>query len=229
MAPRSAAFVLTRRSFFPFLTQRGMEGRRGEAAAKSSGGVFLLCVQLWALPKNHEPGRRSSPTSTGLSPVGRTCPAWWRPRRVGCASTVWPLWAWTRAVCSPSPWTGTWWCATVSCMAGGSSRPSWRAGATPSAAAATASCSSPCTGSTAWICSPCWTRSLPSSSTTAGPTPWWQPGTPSASAPCSTAMTTTAASSLPARPRTSLACAKRCSPSRPATTTPEASSSATPT
>ena len=48
------------------------------------------------------------------------------------------------------------------------------------------------------------------------------------SAPCSTAMTTTEASSLPARPRTSSACAKRCSPSRPATTTPAASSSATP-
>ena len=152
MAPRSAAFVLTRRSFSPFFQKKG-ERPEGRTAANSSGGVFLLCVRSWDLPRSPEPRRRSSPTSTGPCPGGRTSPKSWRPRRAGCASTAWPLWAWTRAACSPSPWTGTWWCATASCTAGGSSRPSWRAGATPSRAAATASCSSPCTGSTAWICS----------------------------------------------------------------------------
>ena len=45
---------------------------------------------------------------------------------------------------------------------------------------------------------------------------------------CSTAMTPTAASCLPARPKTLSACAKRYFPSRPATITPQVSLSVTP-
>ena len=37
----------------------------------------------------------------------------------------------------------------------------WSRGATPSAAAATASSCCPCTGSTGWTCLPGWTRSSP--------------------------------------------------------------------
>ena len=40
-------------------------------------------------------------------------------------------------------------------------RQSWSRGATPSAAAATASSCCPCTGSTGWTCLPGWTRSSP--------------------------------------------------------------------
>ena len=164
---------------------------RGDICARSS-----VIAALWPI---------LAPFSGALavpSAAARTTAGCSGPETACWASTGCPSWASPPRGCSPLSGRAAAVCATARSMALSGSGRYWKGKAMRFGAGPTARSCSPCTGSMARLCLPCWTRSLPASSMTALRGSSSPHGTPSASGPSITGMTAADPPSLPVSQRT---------------------------